>query len=292
MRMLLAPEPDIPTRRHTTPPVRLEDISVADVLARLEQDNAPGFEATAPSPPRPLPTVLDLRGRDLAEQYVLAWWAQQRQRGTGQRFGLLQSKAPQPDLAACFPDTFEPLRPSDLDAGDWSVWHPGPVWLTATNAFAQHQQATALRAAAEGRARVLVHLADAAGRQGALAVDVWSGLTGDGGSPSLLGEMLASDAWMGGCDGLDHLWALMRPRAPQLALSQRPEREEASWATVQRGLCLPQSWSRWPLNPNLSKVETAAERPSDAELAAGLVQLLTSLANTTPSPGSAHAAHP
>lgn len=123
MRMLLAPEPDIPSRRHTRPPVRLLDISVADVLARLEQDNAPGFEATAPSPPRPLPTVLDLRGRDLAEQCALAWWAQQRHRRTGQRFGLLQSKGPLPDLAACFPDTFAPCTPrtSMLAAGQSGI---------------------------------------------------------------------------------------------------------------------------------------------------------------------------
>ncbi|MCA6217804.1 glycosyltransferase family 9 protein [Ideonella sp. B7] len=297
MRMLLPPTPDLPVRRGARPPVRLEDISVADVLARLEQDEAPGFGPAHPQPSG-LPTCVDLGSLELAEQVAVIWWAQHRHRLTGETFTVRPAPVDGLDLSAWFPNTF-PRRATQAP-DPLAVWHPGPVWLTAANAFACHpvagaieqlpeplrRQADALRASAAGQRRVLVHLADprtrqavlnALGRQGVLAVDVLAQHPGPDLPETLLVEMLAADAWVGGCAGRDHLWALLRPQTPQLALWPGATQEQAAWAIVQRGLGLSAPWSRWPLNPGLLKVLTAAETPSQHEQEAVLAQLSTLL---------------
>ncbi|WP_374428814.1 glycosyltransferase family 9 protein [Ideonella dechloratans] len=275
MRMLLTPEPHIPaSQRVRQPPVHLDRISVADVLARLETDQAPGFDVP-PARPGGLRTALDLRGRPLDERLACCWWAQQRHLRTGEQFGLLEAEGASPDLASCFPATFTRLSAADLHGQGWSVWHPEPVWLKVRNVFAHHPvagvfeaiPAQALAAARQlqdhaGPApRVLVDLADASQRQtllqalqdeGLQGVDVHTRFPGDEGSSGLMGEMLAATAWVGEGRGRDHLWALLRNGAPQIALVQEhPSQPDAAWATVQAGLGLTHPWDALPLNPQL-----------------------------------------
>lgn len=134
---------------------------------------------------------------------------------------------------------------------------------------------------------MLVHLADPTARQAVLAaldhsgvqaVDVLARHPGTDLPEPLLAEMLAADAWVGGCSGRDHLWALLRPQAPQLALWPGAAQEQAGWATVQRGLGLSEPWCRWPFNPGLLKILAAAETPTQDEQAALLAPLNTLVA--------------
>lgn len=275
MRMLLTPEPQIPaSEKAPQPPVQLDRISVADVLARLEADRAPGFD-TSPCRPSGLPTAVDLRGCSLDERLACCWWAQQRHRDTGEQFGLVDAEDARPDLASVFPSTFARLSPAELQSGKWSVWHPTPVWLKVRNVFAQHPVAGSFEAipseaqaaarrieACAGQAqRVLVDLADASQRQALMTalqgagfqpVDICTRYAADEGSVELLGEMLAAAAWVGDGRGRDHLWALLRSDAPQIALTAEASAQEAeAWATVQAGLGLPHPGEAMPLNPRL-----------------------------------------
>jgi len=282
MRMLLTPEPQIPaSEKAPQPPVQLDRISVADVLARLETDRAPGFETPARGPSG-LPTALDLRGLDLGQRLACCWWAQQRHRRTGEQFGLVDTENARPDLASGFPATFTRLCAADLQGDAWSVWHPEPVWLQARNVFERHPQAGAfeaipaealaaarqLQAKAGPTPRVLVDLADVAQRQSVMqilreagfsVVDVHTDFPDDEGSSALMGEMLAARAWVGAGQGRDHLWALLRHGAAQIALvpPTTSQAQQTAWATVQSGLGLDHPWSAMPLNPQLQRWEVA-----------------------------------
>lgn len=301
MLMLLTPDPQIPaSARVLQPPVRLDQITVADVLARLEDHGAPGFGA-ADARPTGVPSYLDFRGLSLAERLACTWWAQHRHRRTGEQFGLIDDPAASPDLAAGFPQTFRPLTEADLPSGGWVRWHPGPVWLTARNAFARQpvpgafeqlplaarQIAQDLQAAAGGRRRVLIDLADAAARQalgdalagwGLMPVDVQAVMATPDATMRLLGEMLAAAAWVGDESGRDHLWALLRPEAPQISVCADHAAEEAHWAVVQRGLGLPQAWSPLPFHPALQVVRSTGSILDPNTLASVLAQLRIRLA--------------
>lgn len=306
MRMLLTPEPQIPaSQRARQPPVHLDQISVADVLARLETDQAPGFEA-ASARPSGLRTALDLRGRTLDERLACCWWAQQRHLRTGEQFGLVDAENASPDLASCFPATFTRLAAADLQGDAWSVWHPDPIWLQARNAFAQQPVAGAfeaippqalaaarrLQAGAGPAPRVLVDLANGSQRQtllqalqdgGFQGVDVHTGFPGDEGSDGLMGEMLAASAWVGDGRGRDHLWALLRNGAPQIALVQEASSQpDPAWSTVQAGLGLVHPWDALPLNPQLLRC-SAGPGPQSGAL---LQQVVQACRATCPSPAA------
>lgn len=306
MRMLLTPEPQIPaSQRARQPPVHLDQISVADVLARLETDQAPGFEA-ASARPSGLRTALDLRGRPLDERLACCWWAQQRHLRTGEQFGLVDAENASPDLASCFPATFTRLAAADLQGDAWSVWHPDPIWLQARNAFAQQPVAGAfealppqalamarrLQASTDPAPRVLVDLANGSQRQtllqalqdgGFQGVDVHTGFPGDEGSDGLMGEMLSASAWVGDGRGRDHLWALLRNGAPQIALVQQAaDQPDPAWSTVQAGLGLAHPWDALPLNPQLLRC-SAGPGPLSGALQQQVVQACRA---TCPSPAA------
>lgn len=285
MRMLLPPQPDLPARLSDRPPVRLDEISVADVLARLEEDEAPGF-GPAHALPSGLLACVDLRSLDLAEQIAVIGWAQRRHHRTGESFAVVPAPVAGLDLSTWFPATFAHRVTEAPDP--LAVWHPGPVWLTAANAFLRQPapthieqppasltpQADAAPGPRTGPPTVLVHLPAGALKEAVLDMLTQRGVTAvnvPDGSPEqplpdgLLAQMQAAHAWIGGCDGPDHLWALVRPEAPQLALWPGAVHEQAAWATVQRALGLPQPWHRWPQNPALQAIALDAQVPTPDE---------------------------
>ena len=82
-----------------------------------------------------------------------------------------------------------------------------------------------------------------------------------GGYRRLLAEMLAADAFIGGDTGPSHVWALLRPDMPQVAIYPDDAKDERSWATVQKALGLPLPWSSLPLRPGVQvfRMKTSAD---------------------------------
>lgn len=309
MRMLLAPSPLFPgdRRNHAlrkSIPVHLEMITVADVLARLESEESPGFEA---SPSATLTgvsgvgeqrsgaigTYIDCSDMRLGDRMACAWWAQRRRQRTGQRFGLLDRNRllrEAFDLSEFFPETFQAVTADEVASRPLDQWHQGPLWLTARNEFARcalpgHfesvpddivQEAHRLRqTAGDARPRVLLHVLDDAaynrrrnwniadtqaliGQLKAEGVNlvVLNPTRGQfiGGYRRLLAEMLASDAFIGGDTGPSHVWSLLCPDKPQIAIHPEDSRDAQRWSIVQRALGLPLPWSSLPLRSPLPVV--------------------------------------
>jgi hypothetical protein len=194
MRMLLTPSRRFPPAKGPPTPVHLDRISVADVLARLETDQAPGFEAARR--PSGLRTALDLRGRPWTNVWPAAGGPSSAICAPASSSAWSRPRA-SPDLAGCFPATFTRLSAADLHGEAWSVWHPEPVWLKVRNVFAQHPwpapsshsgASPGRGAAAAGHAgpapRVLVDLADGPQRQTLLQALQDEGLQGGTSTPA------------------------------------------------------------------------------------------------------------
>lgn len=228
--------------------------------------------------------VSDMR---LGDRMASIWWAQRRRLDEGQRFVALDENhmlREQFSLPRFFPETFVDLPLEQAAA--LPRWDQGKLWLTVTNVFARHPVAghfehlpPAVLARAEElragrtRPRVLIHqLNDAHYNRArnwhqddadALTVELQAlGLEPRllnptrgqflGGYDEMLAQMLAADLFIGGDTGPSHLYAMLCPDKPQLAIYPHMGREQRLYEPVQRELGLPLGWDSLPKRPDLT----------------------------------------
>ncbi|MBA4217428.1 MAG: hypothetical protein C0460_08890 [Methylibium sp.] len=229
---------------------------------------------------------IDVSDMRLGDRMASVWWAQRRRLDEGQRFVAIDENRMLREgfsLPRFFPQTFVDLPPEQ--AARLPRWDQGKLWLTVTNVFAQTplaghfehlpesvlQRAETLRAG-RNAPRVLIHqLNDAHYNRArnwhqddadALTVELralgleprlLNPVPGQflGGYDEMLAQMLAADLFIGGDTGPSHLFAMLCPDKPQLAIYPDMGREERLYAALQRELGLPLAWDSRPKRPDL-----------------------------------------
>jgi len=230
--------------------------------------------------------VIDVSGLRLGDRMACAWWAQRRRMDEGLCFGLIDHNRMLGEpftLTRYFPQTFVELSPEQ--AASLPVWDQGSLWLTVSNAFglrpesghfehvpeAIRERAQQLR---EGktRPRLLIHQLNDAPYNRARN---WLQRDADklppalealgfearllnprqgkflGGYEEMLAQMLAADAFIGGDSGPGHVFAMLCPDKPQLAIYPDMRRDQRAYAKLQRKLGLPLPWNSLPKRADL-----------------------------------------
>ena len=247
---------------------------------------------------------IDVSDMRLGDRMACAWWAQQRRLNEGLHFALLDRNlklAERFSLAEYFPLTFTELDAAQIAALKLPEWNQGNLWLTVSNAFAktpvaghfEHLPAAVQERAAElgagkTRPRVLVHqLNDAPYNPArnwkqtdadaltpalsALGFEVVllnpKAKTFLGGYAEMLAQMLASDAFIGGDTGPSHVFALLCPDKPQLAIYPDMARDQKLFDPLRQQLGLERPWNSMPLRPDAAKLTLREGRRWDFERA-------------------------
>lgn len=247
-----------------------------------------------------LAAYIDCSDMRLGDRMASAWLAQHRRRRTGERFGVLDrcERLQEPfSLPLYFPDTFESVSANDPQLKRLPPWNQGNLWLSATNAFARSPEAGAfehlpedvrwdaerLRRIHPSRGpRVLMHVLDDAPynrrrnwqRRDAEAlskrlkregcqVTVLNPRRGEylGGYPHMLAQMLATDLFIGGDTGPSHVFAMLCPQKPQIAIYPDMRDDQAAFATEQRAMGLALPWSSLPLRSSIQVFELRRGAP-------------------------------
>lgn len=228
--------------------------------------------------------LVDVSTMRLGDRMACAWWAQERRLKEGVRFAVVDRQerlAQEFSLPRYFPATFEPAE-SDSRL---PVWDPGNLWLTVTQAFHDSRRPGHFEALPEEvlrrarelrqaslRQRLLVHVLDDApynrarnwSRSSVAGLkQVLSGLPIDcvllnpqpgiflGSYDEMLAQMLAADLFIGGDTGPSHVFAMLCPEKPQLAIYPDMRRDQARYAAEQASRGLAHAWNSLPKRPGL-----------------------------------------
>jgi hypothetical protein len=244
-------------------------------------------------------SYIDFSTLRLGDRMAAAWYAQHRCRQTGERFGVIDRHIHLPEpfpMTTYFPDTFVDVTEADVIHGEMEEWNQGILWLTAANEFNrtgisgtfERIPAEVLSLAAERthskrqkRPRVVMHVLDDAKyndrrnwhRKDAEALTVKLREAGcevvilnpereryTGNFASMLAEMLAADAFIGGDTGPSHVFAMLCPDKPQLAIYPDMTEDRKTYAQVQNALNLPQPWNSLPFRKDLAVLQLSPSR--------------------------------
>lgn len=230
--------------------------------------------------------AIDVSNMRLGDRMASTWWAQRRRLDEGLRFAAVDENRMlkgQFSLPRFFPQTFVELPPERL--AQLPRWDQGNLWLIVTNTFARKPLAghfeqlpatildrAQVLSAEKSRARVLIHqLNDAQYNRArnwqqddadALSAAVEAlGFearllnpkrgTFLGGYDEMLAQMLAADAFIGGDTGPSHVFAMLCPDKPQLALYPDMGHDQRCYTALQHDMALELPWNSLPKRPNL-----------------------------------------
>ncbi len=246
-----------------------------------------------------LKRFVDISDYRLGDRMAGAWYAQTHRLQTGEQLGVIDHNErliEHFDLAKYFPQTFCAITQEDIEHLELSKWDQGNLWLTATNEFHKSprdgffeylpektiEQANNIRAQVTyNRPRVLIHILDDAPynkRRNWLRKDAYA-LTRQleragcevillnpsqgkfcGNYEYMLAQMLASDMFIGGDTGPSHVFAMLCPEKPQLAIYPNMSKDRIKFKFEQEKLALPISWTSLPLKKNISTIEMEYRR--------------------------------
>jgi hypothetical protein len=228
-----------------------------------------------------------------------AWIAQQRRTRTGERFGVIDrhQRLSDPFHMPCyFPETFVAIDEEDIVNQKLQKWDLGNYWLRPSNEFYRTRvpgffervpadiqaKAAQLRASEQpNKARILIHVlhdakyndrrnwsrrdADAliaklryAGCQVVLLNPAKGSFSGN--FDDMLAQLLAADAFIGGDTGPSHVFAMLCPDKPQLAIYPDMTNDRQTFEAERLSLHLPLQWNSLPFRLHLAVMELKPKR--------------------------------